>query len=169
VSCPCCVTSKETITNKVFPNFSCIQLCLIQTIDTRIFKPSLRCANCINYSTIFSYSTLIRGELIQSWSIHIYFEIMCTISVIFKWMITSFFLFKEWPYPIQEDSLSLVYWPMLILINIYEISQTFFIGLQVTWNESDYQPQSNMHPKINTKHNWQIFMNIINIVKIEYI
>jgi len=35
----------------------------------------------------------------------------------------------------------------------------FRIGLQDTRNESDYQPQSNMHPKINTKHSWQIFMN----------
>jgi len=31
---------------------------------------------------------------------------------------------------------------------------TFPIDLQVTRNESDYQPQSNMHPKINTKCNW---------------
>jgi len=29
----------------------------------------------------------------------------------------------------------------------------FRITLQDTRNESDYQPQSNMHPKINTKHN----------------
>jgi len=28
----------------------------------------------------------------------------------------------------------------------------FHISFQVTRNESDYQPQSNMNPKINTKH-----------------
>jgi len=28
----------------------------------------------------------------------------------------------------------------------------FRIGLQDTRNESDYKPQSNMHPKINKKH-----------------
>jgi len=29
----------------------------------------------------------------------------------------------------------------------------FRIALQDTRNESDYKAQSNMHPKINTKHN----------------
>jgi len=42
---------------------------------------------------------------------------------------------------------------------IHEILLAFRISVQYTRNESDYQPQSNMHPKINTKHNWQIFKN----------
>jgi len=35
------------------------------------------------------------------------------------------FVFKVWPYPIQEDSLFLVYWYILILINIFKISRNF--------------------------------------------
>ena len=50
---------------------------------------SLHCANCINYSTYFSYSTLMCGELIQARFIRIYTEIVWIIFVIFKWMMTS--------------------------------------------------------------------------------
>jgi len=38
-------------------------------------------------------------------------------------------------------------------LKFHEILPVFHIGLQDTRNESDYQPESNMHPKITTKHN----------------
>jgi len=46
-----------------------------------------------------------------------------------------------------------------ITLKIHEILPAFRIDLRDTRNESDYKPQSNMHSKINTKPNSQIFMN----------
>ena len=68
------------------------------------------------------------------------------------------FVFKVWtPYLLHEDSL--LYQFQTKFLKFHEILLAFHIGLKVTQNETNYQLESNMHLKINTKYNWQILMN----------